>query len=353
MISNARFRWTRSVALLTAFGATLVAAPAVAQVTGDYDTERVSYVNPRDGTELSAGLTVPPGQGPHPAVVLTSVAGTDPAIERLVAEGYAVLTPELRGFAAVEPLLRATFSDLARDLAAAFTYLSSLAVIDADALALVAQGDNAPPAMLHAVDAERAIPLVLMAPPAYPGVEAFRLEQRWIAERQGADPSDIEALDAYVREIADVALNVEGPYERRSRLEGVRARSSVELPRNASFPADERQMRFFASRFWHDKLAFDPGSTLARLRSPALVLIGTEDPNTRLEDYLEVVRQGLASAETADGTVCVVPGRTRHVFSDAALEILVTWLSAHVKSARGDDGTRGGRTAGCLDHDGR
>lgn len=354
MLTNARARWIRSTVLLAVFTAPFLMKPASAQAqahTGR-EAERVSYVNPRDGTELTADLTLPSGQGPHPAVVLTSVAGTDPAVERLVAEGYAVMTPELRGFAAVEPLLRATFSDLARDVSAAFTYLRSLAVVDEDALALVAQGDNTPPAMLHAAESERAIPTLLMAPPVHSGVEAFRLEQRWIAENQGAGPSELEALDTYVREIADVVLGVDGPYERRSRLEGVRARSSVELPRNAAFPADERQMRFFASRLWHDKLAFDPESTLARLRAPLLVLIGAEDPNTVMDDYLTRVRRALAAADTDHGAVCLVPGRTRHAFSDAALNPMVTWLSTHVGSAeRGGDGAREGPIGGCLEDD--
>lgn len=282
--------------------------------------------------ELTAALVLPEGPGPYPGVVLLSVAGTDLAVERLVGVGYAVLAPELRGFVTVEPLLRATFEDLAGDVSAAVAYLGRLASVDGDALALVAQGDNTPPAMLSAAGSDPAVPIVLMAPPAFPGVETFRMEQRWIAGSQGAGPVELEALDAYVREIAETVLSARTPSERLYRLEALRARSRVELPRNASFPADEHQMRFFASRHWHDRLAFEPEAALAALTGPVLVLIGTEDPNTPLDDYVAVLERGLAASDTDDVSVRAIPGRTRHIFSTAALDEIVVWLVR-----RGDD----------------
>ena len=48
-------------------------------------------------------------------------------VDRLVDEGYAVLTPALRGFVSVEPLLRATYADLAGDARQAFEALPTRA----------------------------------------------------------------------------------------------------------------------------------------------------------------------------------------------------------------------------------
>lgn len=308
----------------SALAALLVATPSAAQTAPL--AEQVRYLNSRDGMELTAELIVPEGPGPHPGVVLLSVAGTDLAIERLVREGYAVLAPEVRGFVTVEPLLRATFEDLAGDVSAAVAYLGTLAPVDGDAVALVAQGDNTPQAMLFAAVSDLAVPLVLMAPPAFPGVETFRMEQRWIAGNQGVGQAELDALDAYVEEIAETVLGARTPGDRLYRLQALRARSRVELPRNSSFPADERQMRFFASRLWHDRLAFEPEAALAALTGPVLVLIGTEDPNTPMDDYVAAVERGLAAADTDDARVHAVPGRTRHTFSPAALEEIVAWL---------------------------
>ncbi len=308
--------------------------------------EQVRYLNPRDGTELTAWLALPGGPGPHPAVVLLSVAGTDPLVRRLMDEGYAVLEPALRGFVEVEPLLRASYEDLSGDVSASVAYLRSLSAVDGEAVALVAQGDNSPQAMLHAAGADPPLPLVLLAPPAFPGIDAFALEQRWIAENQGAGPEDLEALDAYVREIGEIATGVSDPFRRQVALEGLRSRSAVQLPRNAAFPMDEGQMRFLASRIWHDRLAFEPERALAGLTSPVLLLVGADDANTPTDRYLEAVRRGLEGARTDDATVCRVPGRTRHAFSRAALDALVHWLVAQGDPGR--DSVPASRL-GCLE----
>ena len=324
----------RSFALAGAVFALASSAVHAAGQASDV-TEQVHYLNPRDGVELTAWLTLPEGPGPHPGVVLLSVAGTDPFVGRLTSEGYAVLAPSLRGFVQVEPLLRASYEDLAGDVGAGLAYLRSLAAVDGEAVALVAQGDNSPQAMIHTAGAHPTVPLVLLAPPAFAGIEAFRLEQRWIAENQGAGPEDLAALDAYVREIGEIATGVTDPFRRQVELERLRARSAVELPRNAAFPMDEGQMRFLASRIWHDRLAFDPEEALAASTSPVLLLIGADDANTPMDRYLHAVRRGLAGAPSGDATVCRVPGRTRHAFSDAALDALARWLSARGSAAEG------------------
>jgi dienelactone hydrolase len=279
---------------------------------------------------LDASLVLPSGPGPHPGVVVLSIAGTEPLVDRLVDRGYAVLTPVRRGFVDVEPLLRATFTDLAGDVRAALEHLASRPEVDADALALVAQADDAPPALMATVTSSQPAPLVLLAPPALPGVESFRRNQRWLARRAGAGADELEALDRYVDGIAEVALEESAPYVREYRLQGLRAGSDVELPRNAAFPADERQAHFFASPLWHDRLAFDPEAVFSRLSSPVLVLIGEDDANTPVEDYLAEIRRGLAHASEEDAATCIVPGRTRHAFTDDAVAAVVEWLAARV-----------------------
>jgi dienelactone hydrolase len=289
----------------------------------------VTYRNARDDTRLSAMLAVPNGAGHHPGVVLLSIAGTDPLVERLVADGYVVLTPERRGFVSVEPLLRATYDDLADDVRAAVDFLRNREEVDGAAVALVAQADDAPPTLLAAAS-DAALPLVLLAPPVFSGTETFRLEQRAQAERAGMGRDGLEALDDYVGRIAEIALSDAPPYVREYRLQGLRAGSSVQLPRSAAFPSDERQAHFFASPLWHDRLAFEPGAVLARLRAPVLVLIGADDADTPMDDWLAAVRAGLAGSSSTDVTVCRISGRTRHTFTPEGVRALSEWLVPRV-----------------------
>lgn len=304
--------------------------------------EEVQYLNSEDGTTLTAYLSVPVASGPFPAVVLLSIAGTDPVTQHLTEAGYAVLAPTRRGFVAVEPLLQATYADLGGDLRAALDFLGSVPGVDSRRLAVIAQADDGPPALLAMAASPSPVPLALLAPPAFSGVEEFRREQRAMARRDGATADELRALDAYVGQIAELALSRAEPYVREYRLDALRARSPVQLPRNAAFPMDERQAHFFASPLWRDRLAFEPQVALGLLRSPALVMIGVDDANTPVEAYLDSVRRGLAAARTDDTSVCLVPGRTRHSFTPRSMNVLVEWLDHRSDPA--------GRTpSGCLE----
>jgi len=294
-------------------------------------------------------LVLPPGGGPHAGVVVLSVAGMAPLIERLTADGYAVLMPVRRGFVSVEPLLRASYADLAADAGAALDYLGSRPDVDADRLAVIAQSDDAPPAMLASVATEVAVPLILLAPPAFPGPETFRLEQVGAAERAGVDRDGLEALEEYVGQIADIVLDQAASYSREIRLESLRADSPVQLPRSAAFPTDERQTHFFVSRLWHDRLAFDPEAALGGLRSSVLVLIGLDDINTPLHEYLEAVGRGLSGPGTSDATVCLLPGRTRHAFTDEGVGAISTWLKGRVGGVGSPDVPAGWDDLGCVE----
>ncbi|MBI4520842.1 MAG: hypothetical protein HY701_08375 [Gemmatimonadetes bacterium] len=279
--------------------------PVSAQASGaPYRTEQVSYRNAQDSTYLPAVLTLPRGRGPHPGVVLLSIAGADPLIDRLVGLGYMVLRPERRGFVAVEPLLQATYYDLAQDALAGLDYLRSRPEVDARALSLIGQADDAPAAMLASVASLDSIPLILVAPPGFPGREVFRLEQHGLAQRRGDRPQALDALDRLVDQISSIVLSESSAYLRSYRLGALMAASDVRLPYNAAFPDDEGQIHFFSSPLWHDRLAFDPEQLLARLHAPVLVLIGMDDPDTPLDAYMAAVRRGLARSQSQDATRC-------------------------------------------------
>lgn len=315
---------------------------------GTYRTELVTYLNAEDGTELSAMLALPSAGAPHPAVVVLSVAGTKPLVDHLVGQGYAVLAPTLRGFVSVEPLLRATYPDLAGDVRQALTYLGSRAEVDGAALGLIAQADNSRFAMLFAASAA-AVPVVLLAPPGFAGPEELRIEQRWIAERAGAEAGELAALDRYVADISEIVLTDTSPYAREYRLRDLRATSRVDLPPNAAFPSDEGQARFFASPLWHDRLAFEPEAALARVRSPVLLLIGTEDPRTPMDEYLSSVRRGLAAHP--DAIVCRLSGRTRHTFSGESVTAIAEWLRERVAAGSSARAVGERTPSACLEDD--
>lgn len=329
---------TPSVALVAT---TTIRQSSTAPPATSRPAEDVSWLNEGDGTLLRGTLVLPRApDGPRPGVVVLSIAGTDRLVSRLENDGYVVLLPVRRGFVEVEPLLRATFADLGADIAAAVRYLRSRPEVDAGAIGVVAQGDDTPPALASAAASDDAVPMVLLAPPAYPGVGTFRREQRSLAERDGASAEELEALDRYVDGIADIVLTESGTFGRVYRLEALRAGSPVQLPNNAAFPSDERQARFFASALWRDILAFEPRGAYAQLRSPVLVLLGSEDPNTSAGDWLDSVEAGLSGSGSEDATACLIPGRTRHAFTDTGIATIAEWLGERLVSGAADGADR-------------
>lgn len=334
---------TSALLLLCSLGGGSLAPALSAQDAGaPFRTERVMYVNHEDSTYLTATLTLPPGAGPHPGVVLLSIAGVDSLVSRLIEAGLAVLVPVRRGFVAVEPLLQATYQDLAEDAQAAVDYMRDRPDVDEAAVSMIGQGDDSPAAMMAAAASPDPIPLVLLAPPGFPGREVFRLEQGGMAERRSFRRDAVRAVEELADRIAQIVLEEENPYFREYRLLELLATSEARLPYNAAFPTDESQVHFFASPLWKDRLAFEPEPVLARLKGPTLVLIGEEDLDTPMDAYLENVRRGLAQAAGADRAVCVVPERIRHSFSAAAIATVVGWVRGG-----SSDGGPAARPAGC------
>lgn len=327
------------LALLCAL-AVVPAGPASAQTQAPspgprVHTEEVSYWNEADSTFLTATLALPAKSGPHPGVVLLSIAGTDPLVTRLVEDGYAVLMPVRRGFVSVEPLLQATYADLAGDARAAVGYLGARPDVRSDAIALVGQGDDAPAALLAAAESASPIPLILLEPAVLPGREVFRLEQRGQAARGRAGAAALEALDRYVDEIADIAMSDDPAYIREYRLQGLIGRSAVQLPYNAAFPlADGGQAHFLGSPLWRDRLRFDAEATLGRLHAPVLVIVGANPLDVPLEPHLQAVGRGLSKAGTVDAGVCVLEARPRHAFAEPVVTTVAEWLLGRVGPAR-------------------
>ena len=308
---------------------------ALGQPSPSYtDYEAVTFLNPVDGMPLAARLALPPGEGPFPGMVLLSLAGVDQMIGRLTGLGWAVLLPERRGIATVEHLLRATFDDMANDVHAAFRYLRSRSEIDTMTVGLVAQGGETMAGALAAIEPPLPAFVVLLSTTGLPGDQAFRIEQRRIAEERHYDTEALAALDDYVLRLSEIMMSEPSPGLRAFRTRALMAESDIVLPINAAFPpSPEDQVRFFASTWWRDLFLFTPSDALAQMLSPVLVILGMDDPLLPYEAHLPAIERGLAEASTEDATVCVLPGRVQHTLSPLTLGVLEGWLQERVTPA--------------------
>lgn len=288
-------------------------------------TEQVRFSS-RDGTSLGAVLTVPESGSARVGVVLYTLAAADALIDELVGHGYAVLQPQRRGLTSVEPLLQATFQDLADDVHAAVEYLGSRPELGEAPVAVIAQYDDTPAALIAAV--ADPLPLVLLSPPAFPGTETFRLEQRAVGISHGHSPEALDELDEYVDRLTGVVLSEPSQALREYRLRAFLDQSGVQLPRAVNFTlTEEGQVHFLTSPWFFDRFAFQPSEIVSRLAGLTLILIGLDDTSTPLERYLPTTWSALAAAPTRQAALCLVKGRTRHGFSPGVVAVIGKWLT--------------------------
>ena len=316
--------------------------------------ERVTYQNPVDGTILSGTLVVPAGEVPSPGVVLLTLAGADELVGGLTRLGWAVLYPVRRGMGTPEHFLQASFQDLSNDVRAATEYLRSRPEVDGAVVGLVAQGGESMAGVVAAIVPPFPVFLVLMSTTGLPGHESFAIEQRWLARERNYDAQALLDLDEYLARLTEIVLSDSSPALRAARSRALIDESDVGLPRNAaSLPLNaEGQVRFFSSRWWRDYFSFRPDSVLTQVRSPVLVLMGEEDPLTPYQRHIPAIRRSLEEAPTDDVTVCLLPGRTHHSFSQVALDVIEEWLLHRVSPAAGPvvvDRTGAGPPEVCLE----
>ncbi len=122
-----------------------------------YRSEDVSYKNAAQGNELAATLTLPPGKGPFPAVLLLTGSGPQDRDETLMGHrpflvlsdyltrrGIAVLRADDRGIGkSTGDFAAATTADFATDAEAGIAYLKTRPEINTKMIGLVGHSEGA------------------------------------------------------------------------------------------------------------------------------------------------------------------------------------------------------------------
>lgn len=231
--------------------------------------------------------------------------------------------------------LEAGFGDMAGDVAAALEHLRGRPEIDASMVGLLAQGGETMVGMAAAVAPSAPSFLVLVSPRGLPGARIFQIQQERSARSRRLDAGEAEALERQVERLLEVARSPGPPSLRAYRIRSLLAGASIRPQQSSSLPPDlEGQVRFLASRWWHDFAVFAPDTVLAQVEVPTLVLEG-DDPFLALEENLPPVRSSLEAAPVGDVTLCVVPGRVEHGFPTPALDALEAWMAARLGGEAG------------------
>lgn len=288
-----------------------------------YSEEEVSYSNPAAKIQLAATLTLPPGKGPFPAVLLMSgsgphdrdesIAGHKPFLvlaDYLTRKGIVVLRADKRGVGkSTGDYSTAVMADFASDAEAGVAYLKTRAEVDPKKIGLVGHSEGGIEAPMAAVLDPDVAFIVLMAGTGVRGDELLAEQVQLIEKAGGKSQADVDKDVATQRQILalvekdkdDAALEK----DLRATMAGKETDAQISL-----------QIKLVSSPWFRGLLEYDPVPTLSKVMVPVLAINGEKDLQVPPDMNLPPIRKALAAGGNKNSEVDELPG-LNHLFQGA------------------------------------
>lgn len=288
------------------------------------------------GVTLAGTLTLPRGDGPHPAVLLVTGSGPQDRDETLLGHkpflvladyltrrGIAVLRLDDRGTgASTGRFAGATSDDFARDAEAAVRWLRARPEVADDRVGIVGHSEGGLIAPLVASRAPEVGFLVLLAGPGIPSSELLVMQGALIS-RAGGDPErEIERTSAFQREMFAAIQGMADSAALRDTLQAIGRRFQASLTPEERARPDASDATLAAaintliSPWYRWFLRYDPAPALRATRVPVLALNGALDLQVPADENLAAIERALRAGGNRDVTVEKLPG-LNHLFQTA------------------------------------
>jgi pimeloyl-ACP methyl ester carboxylesterase len=325
-----------------------------------YQSIDLTYTNPLQHDTLAATLTVPPGKGPFPAVLLITGSGPQDRDESLMGHkpflvlsdyltrhGIAVLRADDRGTAkSTGDFASATTADFATDAEAGLALLKTRPEIDPHRIGLIGHSEGGLIAPMLAAGMVPTDPaarskdvafIVMVAGPGTPGVDIITAQTRLLDEASGMPKDAAEKAAAQERTILDLVVTEKDPAALDKKLHDALA---GELPEAQIAPA----IKQLTSPWFRYFLTYDPAPALRQVKCPVLALDGSKDLQVQPEQNLAAIRADLTAGGNTHFETVEFPN-LNHLFQTAttgspneyatieetfapiALEKITTWIN--------------------------
>ena len=288
-----------------------------------YREEEVTYANKAAGNVLAGTLTIPPGKGPFPAVLLISGSGPNDRDETvfghkpflvlsdyLTRKGIVVLRADKRGIGkSTGDLAHATTADFATDAEAGVQYLKTRAEADPRRIGLIGHSEGGTVAPMVAAGDPGVRFIVLMAGPGVPGDQIIVEQGRLIEEAAGAtkekaaqDADKQRELFALVEKEKDDAVLGK---ELREKLAGRVPDAQIDVA-----------IQQLTSPWMRYTLTYDPATALRKVTCPVLALNGEKDLQVSAAQNLPAIKKALEEGGNKQIEIDELPG-LNHLFQTA------------------------------------
>jgi hypothetical protein len=289
-----------------------------------YRDEDVSYANPAASITLATTLTIPPGKGPFPAVLLITGSGPQDRDEALMGHrpflvlsdyhtrrGIAVLRADDRGIGkSGGNFASGTTADFATDAEAGVAYLKARPNVDPHKIGLIGHSEGGIIAPMVAARNPDVAYIVTMAGSGVPGDQILVAQSRLIAEAAGQSTAEAEKNANEEREVLEPVKNQKDratlETELRKRLAGKGPEAQVDA-----------QMKALTSPWFQYFLAYDPAEALRKVQCPVLALNGEKDLQVPPKQNLPAIRRALEEGGNRHFETDELPG-LNHLLQTAA-----------------------------------
>jgi pimeloyl-ACP methyl ester carboxylesterase len=339
-----------------------------------YTEEEVTFEN--GDITLAGTLTLPVGDGPHPAVVLISGSGAQDRNEtiaqvseiqsfKLIADalgraGIAVLRYDDRGVGESTGVFEgATMLDFAGDTGAAVRFLLARGAINPAQIGLIGHSEGAIVAPLVALQDSSVAFMVALAGTAVPGLDVLVQQELDILATSDATEEEIaqqKEAQALLMPLIDA-----GDWDVLEPLMADLIRERI-----AALPEDQQaaigDIDFFIAQQVAGSLAtyqtpwyqhfihYDPAESWAQLTTPVLGIFGSVDVQVNAEVNAPVMQAALTQAGNSDFEIVTIPnmnhmlqqaetgsiaeyGTLEPVLHPDLMPAVIDWLLAHVTVA--------------------
>ena len=328
-----------------------------------YKEEEVSYENKQDQVKLAATLTLPPGSGPFPAVVLITGSGQQDRNESLLSHqpflvladyltrrGIAVLRADDRGMGGTtKGGPNDTTENYAADALAGVEFLKTRKEINAKQIGLIGHSEGGMAAPMAAAKSNDVAFIVLMAGPGIPGKKLLTMQIGLIASAECGKQVELslgegEKLMTTVMQETDDAVAKQKLHEATvKRAEAAKKRIDAEMT------TADAQNAVWATPWFRYFLNYDPRPTLMKVHVPVLAINGEKDLQVPAKEDLEGIEQALKDAGNKDYKIVLLPS-LNHLFQTTktgapseyaeieetiapiALQTMGDWIVAHTRA---------------------
>ena len=292
-----------------------------------YHEEEVVFNNPSARLNLAGTLTVPPGDGPFPAVVLVSDLGAQDRdgtvgnfrlqgalADYLTRRGVAVLRYDDRGVGQSGGSTATTTTvGLVSDVQAAINFLRSRLEVNIGRIGVVGHGEGANVALLAAGQPLPPAFVVSLAGYGLTGEQTLLQQQMAQHKAQKMEPLAIQAAYERRRTMYDI-IRQTSPLQAKAIVSNMLRQDQPGLDPKAA----QAQAAELLTPWRHFFLSFDPVADLDQVRCPVLLLSGTADQDAPADLHLTALEKELKSINRA--TVAKrLPG-VNHLFQPAKTE---------------------------------